>query len=118
MAKRGKDTLPAEEKKVLRARLKALEELMAAEVRYLVKERFDYQIAIAEVEKAGITTTGAACENELKKLSPEFRKYRVQNELWTSQNLFIEYSLVESKVKRVREEISKEGKKEMIECFL
>ena len=118
LAKRGKDTLPAEEKKVLRARLKALEELMAAEIRYLVKERFDYQIAIAEVEKAGITTTGAACENELKKLSPEFRKYRAQNELWTSQNLFIEYSLVESKVKRVREEISKEGQKEMVECFL
>ena len=118
LAKRGKDALSSDEKKVLRARLKALEELMVSEIRYLVKERFDYQIAIAEVEKAGITTTGAACENELKQLAPEFKKYREHSDLWTSHEAYIEYTLTDSKVKRIREEISKEGQKEIIECFL
>lgn len=118
LAKRGKDALSSDEKKVLRAKLKALEELMVSEIRYLVKERFDYQIAIAEVEKAGITTTGAACENELKQLAPEFKKYREHSDLWTSHEAYIEYTLTDSKVKRIREEISKEGQKEIIECFL
>lgn len=118
LAKRGKDALSSDEKKVLRARLKALEELIVAEIRYLVKERFDYQIAIAEVEKAGITTTGAACENELKQLAPEFKKYREHSDLWTSHEAYIEYTFTDSKVKRIRKKISKEGQKEIIECFL
>lgn len=118
LAKRGKDALSSDEKKVLRARLKALEELIVAEIRYLVKERFDYQIAIAEVEKAGITTTGAACENELKQLAPKFKKYREHSDLWTSHEAYIEYTLIDSKVKRIRKKISKEGQKEIIECFL
>ena len=52
------------------------------ETKKLVKERFDYQIPIAEVQKAGISTTGAPIENELEPLEQEFTAYRKENNLW------------------------------------
>lgn len=63
---------PAEEKKKLRADKKALEEKMKSEIWTIVKSRFDYTIPIAQVQKAGITTTGAECENELTDLLQEY----------------------------------------------
>lgn len=49
----------------------------------LLKERFDYIIPIAEVQKAGISSTGAEIENELVPLEKEFTAYRKENDLWT-----------------------------------
>ena len=66
----------AVEKKVKRAEKRALETKIAAEIWAIVKEQFDYTIPIAQVEKAGITTTGAECENELIDLLKEFTPYR------------------------------------------
>lgn len=82
LAKRGKEALTKEEKKSLRARKKELTALIENEIKVLVKERFDYVIPIAEVQKAGISTTGAKIENELEPLEKEFTEYRKENKLW------------------------------------
>lgn len=82
LAKRGKEALSKDEKKSLRARKKELVALIENEIKVLVKERFDYVIPIAEVQKAGISTTGAKIENELEPLEKEFTEYRRENKLW------------------------------------
>lgn len=82
LAKRGKVALTKDEKKSLRSRKKELTVLIENEIKALVKERFDYVIPIAEVQKAGISTTGAKIENELEPLEKEFAKYRKENKLW------------------------------------
>ena len=82
LAKRGKEALTKDEKKSLRSRKKELTFLIENEIKALVKERFDYVIPIAEVQKAGISTTGAKIENELEPLEKEFTEYRKENKLW------------------------------------
>ena len=82
LAKRGKESLSKEEKKQLQSRQKEIQAAIETETKKLVKERFDYQIPIAEVQKAGISTTGAPIENELEPLEQEFTAYRKENKLW------------------------------------
>lgn len=82
LAKRGKEALTKDEKKSLRSRKKELTALIENEIKVLVKEGFDYVIPIAEVQKAGISTTGAKIENELEPLEKEFTEYRKENKLW------------------------------------
>lgn len=82
LAKRGKEALTKDEKKSLRSRKKELTVLIENEIKALVKERFDYVIPIAGVQKAGISTTGAKIENELEPLEKEFTEYRKENKLW------------------------------------
>ncbi len=79
---RGKDALTKEEKKACRAKLKALQERMEAEIKSIIKEQFDYEIPIAEIQKAGISSTGAEIDNELIPLAQEFTPYRIENKLW------------------------------------
>lgn len=79
-------TTSAEDKKALKAELKQLEEKIAAEIKAQIKKDFDYEIPIAEVEKAGISTTGAVIENELVPLAQEFRFYASAKSLW--KNIF------------------------------
>ncbi len=52
------------------------------EVKAVVKEKFDYEIPIAEIQKAGISTTGAEIENDLIPLAKEYTPYRIENNLW------------------------------------
>lgn len=82
LAKRGKEASSKEEKKQLQTRQKEIRVAIETETKKLVKERFDYQIPIAEVQKAGISTTGAPIENELEPLEQEFSTYRKKNNLW------------------------------------
>ena len=82
LAKRGKEAPSKEEKILLQARHKEILAAIEVEAKKLVKERFDYQIPIAEVQKAGISTTGAPIENELEPLEQEFTAYRKENDLW------------------------------------
>lgn len=82
LAKRGKEALPKEEKKLLQVRQKTILVTIEEEAKKLVKHRFDYRIPIAEVQKAGISTTGAPIENELIPLEQEFTSYRKENKLW------------------------------------
>lgn len=82
LSKRGKDALPKEEKKTLNARKKQIEEQKQSKIKAKIKEQFDYEIPIAEVQKAGISTTGAKIENELEPLAKEFTPYRKEMKLW------------------------------------
>ena len=66
-----------------------------------IKELFDYQIPIVQVEKAGITTTGAKCENELVDVAKEFKSYRQENNLWQDNKLDVSYKLVNNNLVRV-----------------
>ena len=93
LAKRGKEALSKDEKKSLRARKKELVALIENEIKALVKERFDCVIPIAEVQKAGISTTGAKIENELEPLEKEFTEYRKENKLWVKHVRATKYNV-------------------------
>ncbi|TVZ07843.1 type I restriction enzyme M protein [Cellulophaga sp. RHA_52] len=93
LALRGKDAPSAEDKKKLRKELKEIEQKMIEEIRAQIKSEFDYEIPIAEVEKAGISTTGAQIENELKPLAKEFTDYRIEKNLWDKKFNSINYEL-------------------------
>ena len=69
--------------------------------RNLIKEYFDYQIAFAKVDKAGINNTGGECENELIPVLAEFKEYESNNHLWDRKEIKYRYSL-DDKQKLVR----------------
>lgn len=98
---KGKEAISADEKKQLKVQLKQINEKMADEIKAEIKEAFNYQIPIAEVEKAGISTTGAKIENELEPLAEEFKKYREGNHLW--KNIFseVKYEVIEDNIYRI-----------------
>lgn len=101
LALRGKEAPNVAEKKKLKAQLKTLQEQIEAEIKAEVKKAFDYQIPIAEVEKAGISTTGAVIDNELKPLATEFKTYREQNKLWENKFETVDYAIVEDNIFRM-----------------
>lgn len=84
---------PRSEIKQKKAELKVLEAKIAEEVKPIVKQLFDYQIPIAQVQKAGITTTGAECENELEELLKEYAPYRKEHKLWEATAKRYEYKV-------------------------
>jgi type I restriction enzyme M protein len=99
---RGKDAPNVEEKKKLKAELKQLEETIAKEIKLQIKRDLNYKIAIAEVEKAGISTTGAAIENELEPLAKEFKDYREAANLWAVPKKDIKYDVRDETILRTR----------------
>ena len=102
LAKKGKEALPAEEKKQLRAELKNIEAKKEQEIKAIVKEEFNYTIPIAEVEKAGISTTGARIDNELEPLAEEFKKYTSDNHLWGKLTESVQYDVKGEFVYRIQ----------------
>jgi type I restriction enzyme M protein len=82
-------------KKLFKAFEKRIELKIEFEIKAQIKIDFDYQIPIAEVEKAGISTTGAKIENELEPLAKEFRDYRIEHNLWYKKINAINYELDE-----------------------
>jgi type I restriction enzyme M protein len=95
LALRGKEAPSNDEKKELKKQLKEIQEKIESEIKAMIKKDFDYQIPIAEVEKAGISTTGAEIENELIPLSKEFTEYRRQNQLWENKFDAIKYEVMD-----------------------
>lgn len=71
--------LPTKDK---RAKLKEIEEQKQKEIKSLIKEHFNYEIPIANVEKAGIDTLGRECENQLIDVLAEFKQYRADHQMW------------------------------------
>ena len=102
LAKKGKEALPAEEKKQLRSELKNIEAKKEQEIKAIVKEEFNYTIPIAEVEKAGISTTGARIDNELEPLAEEFKKYTSDNHLWEKLTESVQYDVKGEFVYRIQ----------------
>ncbi|MCW2465060.1 N-6 DNA methylase [Elizabethkingia anophelis] len=101
LAKKGKEALAADEKKALKAEQKAIEAKIETEIKAQVKEKFNYQIPIAEVEKAGISTTGAKIENDLEPLAEEFKQYRTENKLWQTLLKDIQYEVIDNQIYRI-----------------
>lgn len=93
--------LSKEEKKELKDKLNQILQQVEDETKQEVKTKFDYEIPIVEVEKAGISTTGAPIENELEPVAKEFRKYRIKNKLWKDQYVKVEYEVFNDTFQRV-----------------
>ncbi|MEG1502427.1 MAG: N-6 DNA methylase, partial [Synergistaceae bacterium] len=79
-----------ENKKDAEKALSELEKLIAEEIKPVIKQKFDYDIPIAKIDDAGITTTGAASDgNQLPTLVSEYRNYCIDTKLWniTTDNI-------------------------------
>ena len=99
---RGKEATTNGEKKELRSELKQLEDQISAEIKAQIKKEFNYEIPIAEVEKAGISSTGSQIENELEPLAKEFKTYREKAKLWDTLIKSISYQITDEEIGRVR----------------
>ncbi len=99
------DNQLSNDKKAHQKALKGIEKRKEQEFettgREKIKELFDYQIPIVQVEKAGITTTGAKDYNELVDVAKEFKTYRQENNLWQDNKLDVSYKLVNDNLVRV-----------------
>lgn len=95
MSLKGNEAISSEEKKELKKRLKEIEEQIENEIKAEIKNNFNYQIPIAEVEKAGISTTGAEIDNELKPLAEEFKTFRKTAKIWDKKINSISYIIKE-----------------------
>lgn len=84
-----------------RRELRSIEIKIEEEAKPLIKERFDYLIPIAQIDKAGITTTGSECENELTDLVREFVPYREKNILWKVTSPKYQYKVKDEKLLRL-----------------
>ena len=76
--------------------MKEIEKNIQQEVKEIIKEQFNYEIPIAKVEKAGITTTGGECENELEEVLEEFKIYNKEMGLWKRKTTKYDYLLDEN----------------------
>ena len=93
-----KEEIAKEKIKAVRAvgikALNDIEKTIVEEAKPLIKEYFDYEIPIAMVEDAGITTTGAVSSgNQLPTLQEEYKEYRTANKLWEESNSFVSYTI-------------------------
>ena len=95
-----KQKLKDEKTKITKG-LKDLEIQKENAIKTKVKHFFDYQIPIAEVEKAGISTTGSVIENELEPLEVEFTKYRKANKLWENVLEEVKYEIIDQSIFRM-----------------
>lgn len=91
----------ADDKKAKTKALKDIEAEKEAEIKEKTKELFNYEIPIAQVEKAGITTTGAKCKNELEDVALEFKNYRDLKGLWAVNKPDISYKINGEKLTRI-----------------
>ena len=92
------------DKKAKNKELKEIKTKQEKEIKEKIKELFNYEIPIAQVKKAGITTTGAKCENELIIVAEEFKKYKDVNNLWTINTPKITYKLSGNSIVRITNE--------------
>ena len=87
----------SKEAKVIRKQLADISALAEEEAKPLVKEYFDYEIPIAMVEDAGITSTGAqSVGNQLPQLQKEYAEYKAAHQLWVESSLDYVYELNEN----------------------
>lgn len=79
---KGKETLTVAKKKIAREELKELKSKMEIEIKEIIREQFDYEVPISDIQKAGITTTGAKGDDQLPELLKLYTDYRIKNNLW------------------------------------
>ncbi len=79
--------------KEIKKQLEMIEKRIIEESKPRIKELFDYEIPIALVNDAGITSTGAKSEgNELPKLVQEFEIYNNKAKLWNHHDYSVLYN--------------------------
>lgn len=87
----------SKEARTIRSRLAAIASAAEEDAKPLVKEYFDYEIPIAKVDDAGITSTGSASAgNQLPALEEEYANYRRNKELWPEKQNDVTYSANDS----------------------
>lgn len=93
----------SKEAKAIQTRLDEIDRLVEEAAKPLVKELFDYEIPVAKIDDAGITSTGAASSgNQLPSLEKEFAAYRRKKALWNERKNVASYKIEEpGKVVRV-----------------
>lgn len=79
---RGKEAPSSDIKKKLRTNLNDLKLKRDNEIKDIIKAKFDYEIPLSDIKKAGITTTGTVGENQLPALLKIYTDYRKTNNLW------------------------------------
>jgi len=79
--KTNKKVLVKEEK----AKLAIINQKIKIEIKELIREKFDYEIPIADVKQAGISTTGKEIHNELIELLKIYTQHRIDNNLWETK---------------------------------
>ncbi|MCI9016239.1 MAG: N-6 DNA methylase [Clostridia bacterium] len=90
------DKKTSEKRKILKL-LAELDNIVIDEAKPLIKKYFDYEIPIAKINDAGITSTGMKTENlELLTLEKEFKDYVSENKLWNPKKNVIEYDILEN----------------------
>ena len=84
-------------------RLRDLEKTIIEEAKPITKKYFDYEVPIAMVEDAGITSTGSVSTgNQLPILQSEYKEYRITNKLWDTSNSLTSYIInSEGKIFRI-----------------
>ncbi|MNP69414.1 hypothetical protein D3C76_1655060 [compost metagenome] len=86
----------------IKKRLAQIERSIVEEAKPLIKEYFDYEIPIAMIEDAGITSTGGVSDNnQLPALLEEYKAYRKTNQLWQENHSSISYTLNSGDILRV-----------------
>lgn len=93
-----KEKIANEKIKAVRAllmkELRDIEKTIEEEMKPLVKEYFDYEIPVAVVEDAGITSTGAvSIGNQLPQLQEEYSQYKTLHNLWIERKTDVVYSI-------------------------
>ena len=83
-------------KKAAEISLKNLNKQIEEEIKPVIKKKFGYDIPIAKIDDAGITTTGTFSEgNQLPALQREYREYRISNNLWNVFSKEFNYEIKE-----------------------
>lgn len=95
IALRGKSAPSTKEKTELKKQLKTIKEKIENEIKAQIKIEFNYNIPMAKIEKAGISTTGGEIENELIPLCKEYTEYRKQNHLWENKYDKVIYNILD-----------------------
>ena len=95
---------------MIRCRIEEILHSVEEEMKPLVKEYFDYEIPVAKVDDAGITSTGStSAGNQLPALESEYASYRRKNKLWVEFKKSISY-----KIKDLGAIVRVENKKEIV----
>lgn len=90
------------EKKFIEKAKKKLEKQIIEASKPIIKKKFAYDIPVAKIDDAGITTTGAASDgNQLPQLVKEYSKYRKDNNLWEDHKISYSYKLKDGAYFRV-----------------
>ena len=87
----------SKEATAIRDRIEDIDRAAKEESKPLVKEYFDYEVPIANVDDAGITSTGSiSVGNQLPELADEYESYRRKKKLWMELQKSISYKMQES----------------------